>query len=94
MAKWSSNRDALSKHVSHLFHMPNVKLQNSGLHYMWMFSCLNSSKEGPKVVYNEIGSGIIVHIIDVRLIYLDNCYQITHKNIVHLRKLMGSMHEL
>lgn len=28
-AKWSPNLDALPKHVSHLVHMPNVKLQNS-----------------------------------------------------------------
>lgn len=29
MAKWSPNLDALPKHVNHLVHMPNVKLQNS-----------------------------------------------------------------
>jgi len=47
--------------------------------------------ECPKVIYNEPGNGITIHIAHITLAYLQDYHQVTHKYIFHLCKLNDRM---
>jgi len=65
----------------------------SNTHHIWMFSCLQSSKDlKAQKLCNKFLGLIIVHVIKITSTNFDGCHKVTYKYVLHLGKLDKNMH--